>query len=185
MKLAIFERAELRKGETKRIRREGGIPALIYGAKQQARHVYIQEAEFQALLRQIPAGTLATTVFTLKEGGRSYSALVKDIHYHVVNYAIQHLDFLLLEKGVPVSVNVPIQVVGAAESPGVKLGGNLRQVVRSLRVRCLPDQIPQAFQLDVRSMQIAEAKRLSDIVLPAHIRPLAEMREVAVVIAKQ
>lgn len=184
MKLAIFERAKLNKGETKRIRREGGIPALLYGANRSARHIYVQGAEFQTLLRQIPKGTLATTVFELQEGSHRVSALVKDIHYHVVDYTIQHLDFLLLEKETPVTVNVPIQVIGAADCPGIKLGGNLRQVLRSVKVRCLPAHIPQAFQLDVRAMQIGEAKRLSDLAMPAQIRPLAEMREVAVAIAK-
>ena len=185
MKLAIFERKTLKKGETKRIRREGGIPALLYGASKAVRHIYVQGAEFQALLRHIPAGTLATTVFELGDGAEPIAAIVKDIHYHVVDYSIQHLDFLLLDKNVPVTVNVPIQVVGTAECPGIKLGGNLRQVVRTLKVRCLPAHIPSAFQLDVGLMQMAESKRLSDIALPSTLRSLAEMREVVVVIAKQ
>ncbi len=185
MKLAIFERTKLTKGEVKRLRREGNVPAVSYGSGKSVRHLYLRGADLQAILRDLPKGALATTIFELQESGASYRALVKGIQYNVVTYAVEHVDFLMVDDKTPVTVNVPIQVVGAADCPGLKLGGTLRQVIRTMKVECLPKHIPHAFQIDVRSLSLAQAKRLSDIEVPAHVRPVARMEQVAIVIAKQ
>ena len=185
MKLAIFERTKLTKGDVKRLRREGNVPAVSYGTGKSVRHLYLRGADLQAILRDMPKGALATTMFELQEKGTTHRALIKGIQYNVVSYAVEHIDFLMVDEKNPVTVNVPIQVVGAAECAGLKLGGTLRQVIRTMKVQCLPKHIPNAFQIDVRSLGVTQAKRLSDIELPAHVRPLARMEQVAVVIAKQ
>jgi large subunit ribosomal protein L25 len=84
-----------------------------------------------------------------------------------------------------VTVNVPIQILGLADCVGIKLGGFLRQVIRSLKVSCLPKHIPQEFELDVRDLNVGQSKRLSDIAIPGTARPIGRMSEVAVVIAKK
>lgn len=186
MKLSLFKRTPGNKSENKRIRKEGNIPGVLYGLKQEVQTIYIHGEELQAIFRSLKPGLLPTTVFTLDNGGKQCSAIVKDIHYHPTSYAVEHIDFVVLEANTPVNVNVPIMVLGAADCPGVKLGGFLRQVIRSLRVSCLPKDIPQQFSLNIQDLQVAESKRLSDIEIPASVRPLAKsMREVAVVIAKR
>ena len=82
-------------------------------------------------------------------------------------------------------VNIPIQLVGVSECVGVKLGGFVRQVIRSLKVTCLSKDLPKEFTLDVRGMDIGHAKRLSDISMPSGVQPMAKMDEVAVVVAKK
>ena len=75
--------------------------------------------------------------------------------------------------------------LGVADCVGVKMGGFMRQILRWVKVRCLPKDIPQKFVLDVSELGISQSKRLSDIVIPENIRPLAKMQEVAVLIAKR
>lgn len=186
MKLSLFTRASGKKSEIKKIRREGNVPGVLYGVKQEARNIYIQGAELDAVFRALKAGLLPTTVFTLQEGNNTINAIIKDIQYHPTTYAVQHVDFLMLEENTPVSVNVPIIVLGASDCPGIKLGGFSRHVIRHLEVRCLPKDIPQQFSLSIHDLQLSQAKRLSDIEMPASVRPLARnMKEVAIVIAKR
>lgn len=186
MKLSLKKRAGALKSEIKAIRREGNIPAILYGAGHQPEKVTITGVEFEAIMRQLKLknSQLATTVFKLHIDGANKNALVKDIQYHPASYAIEHIDFIVLEEGKPVTVNVPIQIQGAAECAGVKLGGTLRQVIRTLKISCLPHHIPAEFQIDVRDLGVSQSKRLSDIAMPAHVRPLSLMNEVAVVVAK-
>jgi large subunit ribosomal protein L25 len=172
------------KGAIKAIRREGNIPAVIYGLGQDVEKVTVNGSEFHAILRKLSKGQLPTAVFELHVDGKPKKAIIKDIQYNVTSYSVEHIDFALLAHDQHVTVNVPIQVLGVAECPGVKLGGTFRQVIRSLKVSCLPKDIPAEFQIDIRDLNIAQSKRLSDIAIPSNVRPLAQMNEVAVVIAK-
>jgi len=185
MELKAKKREAVRKGETKQIRREGGIPAVLYGVHRESESIAIDRAEFEAHLRSIKKGELATSRFHLKGEGVDCEAIVKDIHYHPTTYDILHLDFEALEKGVEVKLNVPIEFTGVADCAGIKLGGVLRPVIRSLRVRCTPENLPARFTLDVRELLLRQTKRLRDIDLPKGVTPLGKMDEVAVVIAKR
>ncbi len=185
MKLSVFKRAAGSKGEVKRIRREGNIPGVLYGHKQEVQSITVKGEEMQTILRNLKPGLLPTTIFDLHEGSHHFRAVIKDIHYHPTSYAILHLDFVILDAHTPVTLNVPIQILGTAECPGIKLGGFRRQVIRNLKVRCLPKDIPQEFTVDISDLQIAGAKRLSDIAIPSAVKPLAAMSEVVVVIAKR
>jgi large subunit ribosomal protein L25 len=185
IKLSIVERTADRKSDAKKVRREGGIPAILYGKGHAPRTLSLKKEEFLAVLRNLKSGHLATTVFELHDGTHVRRALVKEVQYQPATYAIEHVDFVELKDDVLVTVNVAIQLVGVAESPGVKLGGTVRHVIRSLAVRCLPKDLPKEFFLDIAQLDLAQSKRLSDIVLPPNVRPLAKLNEVAVVIAKK
>jgi large subunit ribosomal protein L25 len=185
MKLAIKKRTTGTKGEINKIRREGGIPAILYGPKQACQPICVDNEELSAIIRKMKPGLLATTVFELQDGNNVQKAIIKDLQYHSTTYAIEHVDFVILSDNIPVTLNVPIQIVGAADCVGVKLGGFVRQSIRSLKVTCLPKYIPQQFSVDVRDMAIADSKRLADIPMPENVRPRGQMKEVAVVISKK
>lgn len=185
MKLTVHERKDLKKGATNQIRREGNVPGVLYGRGKENRNIVIQGDELRAVLRDLKSGVLSTTIFEIHDGKQKYRAVIKDIQYHVADYTILHMDLTMLEDHEPVSVNVPIQVVGTADCVGVKLGGFMRQVIRSLKVSCLPKDIPQGFTIDIRGLGITQSKRLSDIAIPSSVKPLAKMNEIAVVIAKK
>jgi large subunit ribosomal protein L25 len=183
-KLTISQRKDLKKGATNTIRREGDVPAVIYGRGRENENIVVKGIELQAILRNLESGLLATTVFELHDGKKVHKAIVKEIAYHRATYAVEHIDFAVLDDTQPITLNVPIHINGLAECPGIKLGGFLRQVLRTLKVSCLPKDIPSKFTLDVGALNMTEAKRLSDIEMPASVRPMGRMNEVAVVIAK-
>lgn len=186
MNLNVFKRKQIKKSESNRIRREGNIPGVIYKRGKESQSVSIDGAEFSNLLRSILPGRLATTVFSLKdEEGKHHSVVVKDIQYHTTTYKVVHLDFEELSDKVPVKVKVPIECTGVVDCIGVKLGGILRQVLRHLTVRCLPKDIPTAFTIDVRAMGQNDKKKLSDLVIPQSVKPISDLNEVAVIIAKR
>jgi large subunit ribosomal protein L25 len=186
MKLKFYKRPTEKKSQTAKIRRAGDIPASIYLKGKDAEPIAVRSGEFSSLLRSVVPGRLATTVFTLSdESGKERKAIIKDIQYNVTNYQVIHLDFEELHDGVTVKVKVPIELTGVAESLGVKLGGAIRQVIRGIRVACLPKDIPVCFKLDVRDLVQNQVKRLSDLQFPEQVRPMADLKEVAVVLVKR
>ena len=96
-----------------------------------------------------------------------------------------HLEFIELSDDVPVTLNVPIELMNIPECAGVKQGGVLRQVVRHLKVRCLPKNIPSHFELDVKEVGMYEKRRLSDISLPETVEPRMGLKTIAVVVGKR
>ena len=185
MKLTVKCRSGEKKGDLKQIRREGNIPAIVYSSKTQAEKVMIDGVEFSAILRGLLPGQLPTTVFTLNDGKKERKAIIKDIQYHLTTYRVSHIDFEELLEDVPVSVKVPVNCTGVADCVGVKLGGFLRQVVRHVKVECLPKYIPSEFLINVTDLGIRQTKRLKDIAMPQGVRPLVAPNEVIVVIAKR
>jgi large subunit ribosomal protein L25 len=186
MKLKVTTRKAAGKGESKQLRRAGQIPSVIYLHGKQADSIALNHTDFSALLRQVLPGRLSTQVFVLvDEHGKERRALLKEIQYHVTSYDIIHLDFEELDEKAEVSVKVPIECVGVVDCVGIKLGGVLRQVIRHLKVRCFPKDIPSAFVLDVRTMGQRDTRRLSDLNIPESVRPLADLNEVAVAIVKR
>lgn len=185
MKLTATVRSSTKKSDTKQIRREGKVPAILYSAGKPNQQLVLDAAEFNAILRQMKPGHLGTTVFHLNLDGKEMRAIIKDIQYQLTTYKVSHIDFEELFDDVEVSVKVPIQYMGVAECTGIKLGGFLQPVIRHVKVECLPKDIPFEFQIDVRDLGIRQSKKLSDIVIPQGVKPLAKMDEVVVVVSKR
>ena len=185
MNLTANKRVGETKGANKQARRAGKIPAVFYSPGSQAESIEINEAEFDAVLRNLKSGRLATTVFTLEVDGKKIKTIVKGVQYDLTNYKVIHLDFEELKDDVPVKVKVPIECVGQDDCEGIKLGGFLRQVIRNVNVKCLPKDIPSEFMLDIRDLKMRQSKRLSDIGMPEGVKPLTTSDEVVAVIAKR
>lgn len=186
MELHVHKRESERKSQVKALRREGKIPAVVYHRSKEAESVSIDLKAFIELLRTVQPGRLSTSIFTLVDDkGGKRRAILKDIQYNPVTYDVIHLDFEELIADVAVNVKVPIECTGVADCVGIKLGGFLRQVKRHLRVNCLPKDIPTHFQLDIKEMAIFNSKRMKDLDIPNTLRPLADLNEVVVVIAKR
>lgn len=184
MKLTAKSREKQGKAALKQARREGTIPAVFYSEGQPGRPIEVETIAFDTILRSIKPGRLSTTVFTLGLDGKSFRAVVKDIQYELTTYKIIHLDFEELKDNVPVSVKVPLECVGIDDCVGIKAGGLFRQIIRTVKVKCLPKNIPAEFLVDIRELGIRQVLRLSDIAMPEGVQPLTA-DEVVVVIAKR
>ncbi len=186
MKLKFINRPAENKSERNKLRREGFIPAVMYQHQKEAHSIAVEKSAYQAIVRQLPSGRLSTVIFTLvDEKGKEHRAILKEIQYHITNYEVIHLDFEELLDNVPVNIKVPIEFTGVVDCIGVKLGGVLRQVIRYLKVRCLPKDIPTAFQIDVSQLNLADLRRLQDLEIPPTVRPLVDLHEVAVVVVRR
>lgn len=186
MKLQVTPRKANKKSEVNKLRREGFIPAVLYVKGKEGEVFSLNSTEFNAFLRSIQPGHLPTSVFTLVDSkGHERRVIIKDIQYNITTYEVIHLDFEELVKDQKINVKVPIECIGQAECMGIKLGGVLRQVIRHVKVRCLPKDLPSFFQLDIRELAMQQSKRLSDLQIPEGVRPLADLNEVAAVIVKR
>jgi large subunit ribosomal protein L25 len=185
MKLTVKERAIGEKSKVKEIRRDGDIPAILYAAGQAGETILVGGVEFGAAMRSVKPGMLPTTVFELAMNKKMIKAIIKDIQYHPTTYKVLHLDFQDLSGDSPIIVKVPVECVGMADCMGIKLGGFLRQVLRYVKVQCLPKDMPNAFTLDVKELGFRQSKRLRDLELPKGVRLVGNEDDVIAVIAKR
>lgn len=186
MKLQMMPRAANKKSEVNKLRREGYIPAVLYVRGKEGETLAVKSSEFNTYLREIKSGHLPTTIFTLvNEKGHERRALIKDIQYKITTYDVIHLDFEELVEDHKINAKVPIECTGLIDCVGYKLGGVLRQVIRHVRVRCFPKDLPSFFELDIRELGLRQSKRLSDIKIPESVRPLTDLNEVVAVMVKR
>jgi len=184
MKLTVATRSA-KKSETKKLRREGKIPAILYSKGEEGREIIIDGVDFKKILNTTPTGTLSSKVFLLEGLGKTLKAIVKDIQYNITTYEVIHIDFEELHEDKLVTLNIPLVCINIVDCIGVKLGGIVRQVIRQVRVTCLPKDIPQQFELDVREMNLGQMKKLSALEIPKGVRPVVSLNEAAVVIARK
>lgn len=183
MQLTIHKRE---KKDTKKLRLLNNVPAVVYAKGKENEHIYLDQAELNKGLTSLKPGELATTIFTLKNEKETFKVLVKDIQYFVTNYKISHIDFLKLDDKTKISVNIPIIFTGVNECKGVKLGGNFRQVIRTLKVKCLPKDLPKEFVMDVKDMELGQVKRLSDFSMPKGVECISKrLNEVVASVTKR
>jgi large subunit ribosomal protein L25 len=149
------------KGAARSLRREGRIPAVIYGHAREPQSLSINTRELERLLGRVSA---ETTVIELALDGRTTRTLIREIQRHPFKRSIIHVDFQELVAGEKVTVNVPIVIVGTAA--GVREGGILDQIMRELSVEVDPANIPNHIDVDVADLTIGHSVHVSDLVLP-------------------
>lgn len=183
MELNVTER-ESRKG-IKALRREGFIPAVVYDKSGNSTPVKLERKEFEAHLRQIEEGGLATVRFKLTLGKETFTAFVKDVAYHRVSYDIQHIDFLKVTDDERISVHVPVILKNADRCVGVTQGGQLKKVKRSVLVSAIVKEIPKHFVLDVADKNLGDQGRVSDLELTPSMRLKIHPKQVLVSVRKR
>lgn len=167
------------KGATRRLRHEGLIPAVAYGKGFAATSLSVGPKEIVSIIKS-ERGT--NTVLQMKvEGSSELLCMIKDYTYHPVTRSLEHVDFVEVKLDRPVDVDVPLLAHGKAA--GVTLGGLLRQVYRTIPIRCLPDRIPLKIDTDVTRLELGDAIATKDLTLPegVEVRLPAEQTLVAVV----
>ncbi|MCE2983696.1 MAG: 50S ribosomal protein L25/general stress protein Ctc [Parachlamydia sp.] len=185
-KLQSIARTGNSKSEVNRLRREGYVPAVLYVRGKAGETLAVKRSEFDAFLRNVKPGHLPTSLFSLTdEQGKERKVLVKDIQYAITTYDVTHLDFEELLDEHKINVKIPIECTGVVDCVGIKLGGVLRQVIRHVRVRCLPKDMPEFFQLNIKELGLKQSKRLKDLEIPESVRPLVNLNEVVAVIVKR
>jgi len=184
MELKITERPAGTKAAIKQIRREGNIPAILYSKGEKGEELVVEGGPLRQFLALIEPDALSTEIFTMQFNGKPIRAIIKDIQYKITTYEVTHLDLLELHDDIPITLSIPIKCINAVDCDGVKQGGTLRQVVRNIRVKCLPKKIPK-FEIDVKGLGLGQAFKLADLPIESGVHPLVNLNQVAVVVARK
>ncbi len=166
------------KAEAGRLRRTGKIPAVAYGKELASTPLAITPKDVVSILKSERG---KNTVIQMKVGGKDLTVMIKDFTVHPVDRALRHVDFVEVKLDKPVDVQIPLIATG--KPVGVTNGGILRQVYRTLPVRCLPGVIPLKVEVDVTHLELGYAIQTKDVKLPEGVvaRVPAEQTLIAVV----
>ncbi len=151
------------KGASRVLRREGRVPAVIYGGKEEPLSIHVEEKE---LRRQLGTGHFMNSIVTVEIGGQSLRTLPKDVAFHPVSDRPLHVDFLRLGKDAKVEVLVPVVFTNEEASPGLKRGGVLNIVRHELDLICDPELIPSEIEIDVTGREVGDSIHISSVKLP-------------------
>ncbi len=151
------------KGASRALRREGRIPAVIYGGKEEPTPIHVEE---RLLMRQLHTGHFMNSIVEIDLAGKSVRTLPKDVSLDPVTDRPLHVDFFRLAKGVRIEVNVPVVFVNEEDSPGLKKGGVLNVVRHELELVCEGDSIPSEIAIDVTGLEVGDAIHISNLALP-------------------
>jgi len=151
------------KGASRALRREGRVPAVIYGGKEEPTSIHIEE---RLLARHLGTGHFMNSIVMIEHGGKTIRTLPKDVAFHPVNDRPLHVDFLRLSKDAKVDVNVPVVFINEEASPGLKKGGVLNVVRHELELVCEADKIPGEIQIDVTGLEVGDSIHISHLKLP-------------------
>ncbi|MCO5793426.1 MAG: 50S ribosomal protein L25/general stress protein Ctc [Blastomonas sp.] len=151
------------KGASRALRREGRVPAVIYGDKKEPEAIHIAERELNKLLG---TGHFMNSIVEVEIDGKSVVTLPKDVAFHPVSDRPLHVDFLRIAKGSTVEVLVPVVFVNEEASPGLKRGGVLNVVRHELELVCDATKIPDEIEVDVTGTEIGDSIHISAVTLP-------------------
>lgn len=164
--LSAEARSNLKKGASRRLRKSGRIPAVIYGHSGTST-ISIDAREFGRKFKRISENT----IINLQVDKSAYDVLVKDYQEDILKGDITHIDFYEIERGKALRTNVPLHGIGTPV--GVREGGLLEELLHVLEVECLPKDIPESIEVNIEEMVVGSSIHLSDIPVPENVKFLA------------
>ena len=172
VKLVASERTDLGSAESRRLRRQGLIPGVLYG---HSKPVAIAVAERDLRTALTGRGGMHAVLDLTVDGGGSHSAILKEFQVSKVRGKLTHIDLLEVRLDQPIQTAVSVRLTG--EPVGVKEGGVLSQVTNEVHIEALPLEIPEHLELDVSAMHIGDSLRLSDLTVPGNVAVLDDLEE--------
>ncbi len=162
-------RSRAGKGVARATRRAGKVPAVIYGAKQQPSLIALDP---RVVLRELKRGGWRSRLYEISVDGQRSRALMRDVQFHPVSDAPEHVDFQRLAAGERVRVSVAVVFLNDSTCPGIKRGGVLNVVRHTVEVACDPDNIPERFEADLARLEINDNIRWHDLLGTGDARPV-------------
>ena len=170
-------RARAGKGAARATRRAGKVPAVVYGAHQTPSLIALEP---RAVLRELQRPGWQSRLYEIKVNGDATRALIRDVQFHPVSDAPEHVDFQRLAPGEPIRVAVPVHFENEGLSPGLKRGGVLNVIRHAVEVYCDPDQIPEQFGANLADLDFNDNVRWHDLKGTEHARPVITDRDFVV-----
>jgi large subunit ribosomal protein L25 len=167
--LPAEDRSQSGKGISRDLRRNGKIPAVLYAKGQAAVSIALPLKE---VAMEYAKGRFRNKLVELKFADKTVQALPKDLQFNPVTDAIEHVDFIKVEKGVALRVKIPVKVSGQERSIGIKKGGVLNVVRHEIEFWCAADSIPTHIDLNIQSVDIGRSIHIEDMELPKGVTPV-------------
>jgi large subunit ribosomal protein L25 len=150
-------------GASRRLRRTGQVPAIVYGGHQEPEMVSLGHNE---LLKHLEHEAFYSHVLDLKIGERSVKVVLKDLQRHPAKPFVQHVDFLRITQDEKLRMSVPLHFINEERSKGVKMGGQVSHNITELEIVCLPKDLPEFIAVDMGELEVGQIVHLSDISMP-------------------
>lgn len=169
VELIVKERESFGSPESRRLRKTGWIPGVLYGSGNSV-PLTVEERE----LRKVLSGTRGNVIISLTFEGqkKAHPAILKEFQPDPVGTGMLHVDFLEVRMDQPIEAHVVVELVGTAA--GVQEGGILDQSLREVTVRCLPADMPETIEFDISALNIGDSIRVSDLAAPANTEILTD-----------
>lgn len=176
--ISATARERVGKGTARATRREGRVPAVIYGDKKPPQPISLEHKE---LWQQVRTGQFLNTIYMINVGGDATRVIPRDVQMDPVRDFPLHVDFLRLGEGARIAVEVPVSFVNEEESPGLKRGGVLNVVRHAVELRCLAEAIPENLEADLTGLDIGDSLHVSAIKLPEDVELTITDRDFTIV----
>ena len=169
--LSVEPRAALGRTGSRRLRKAGKVPAILYGGGEAPQSMVL---DHNTLSHQMNREAFFTSIVTLKIGSKSQQVVVKDAQRHPVKPLIMHLDFQRIREDEEITLSVPIHFLNEPNAKGVKeQGGVVDHLLSEVEVECLPRYLPEYLEIDVTELELNQIYHLSDIKLPEGVSLVA------------
>jgi len=156
------------------IRKNGGVPAIIYGGRGGPEKVTLN---YKEVWKQVETGYFLSTVYMLNVNGKKTRVIPRDVQFDPVRDFVEHVDFMRLAKDAVVEVDVPVHVINEEGSPGLKRGGVLNMTRHEIGLSCPADAIPEYIEVDVSGLDIGDSVHISEVTLPEKVTPTITDRD--------
>ncbi len=164
------DRDDQGKGASRRLRRTGMVPGILYGGRRPSRALVL---DLNALTHSLSNDAVYSSILTLTIGDKSQPCIIKDVQRHPARNAIMHIDLQRILEDEKIRVSIPINFIGEDVAPGVKQGGNVSRVITELEVTCLPKDLPESIEADISGLEMDAILHVSELEIPEGVELVA------------
>ena len=162
--IELTPREDFGSSNSRRLRREGMVPVVIYGANKKNAH-YVTEHD--SLVHILEVEAFHSAIIDVKESGKKQGAILREVQMHPYKSQVMHVDLQRVKATETISLRVPLHFIGDDIAPGVKTtGGIFSRLIVDVEIQCLPKNLPEFLEVDVSELELNQAVHISDIVLP-------------------
>jgi large subunit ribosomal protein L25 len=159
-------RSDMGKGASRRLRRAGKVPAILYGGDKDPEALTLSQNE---VLRNLEHEAFYSHILTVKSGAKEVQAILRDLQRHPSKTIIMHMDLQRVVATEKLWTNVPIHIIGEDVAPGVKAGGLVSHDLTEVEVECYPKDLPEYIEVDISALEVGESIHLSGLKVPAGV----------------
>jgi len=165
-------RTDMGKGASRRLRRQGSIPGIVYGAHQEPTMISIDHNE---LILQLEHEAFFSSLLDLNLDGKAEQVILKDLQRHPAKPYVLHIDLLRVSATEKLRTNVPLHFINEETCPGIKMGGVASHHIADVEVSCLPGDLPGYIEVDIAALELGDSILLSGLVMPEGVDLVALM----------